>query len=564
MQTLEKWSTQLNIRNLSETYHTPLYIFNRAHLIRNFSSYSSLLKSACNIYYPVKTNPSMAILTTLASAGCGADCSTEHEIFLARLAGIDITKISYYSPAPDLAIAETLLFSGASVILDSMSHIQKLERQLKNLSFSGKLFLRINPGNLPSYNQHTEYQHYTDHGSSFSQFGIASEDVIDCLKQTTLPFSGLHIHVGTQMDNLNVFKAGIEFLHQIVNLIHNQTPHQIQILNLGGGLGIPGKAEDNFPSLSDFVESIEPLMDEKFTYRLEPGNSLVGDTVGLLSSVITRKNMRGREWAILDIGTNQLLKVTMAGFSQTIIDANHHTLPRQGSGTIAGPLCFAGDIILNNTDVSGINEGDPLFLTHCGSYCNAIGSRFNGYKTPGTLMIDDTQIIGLVQTDEDLFWEPTLQSSKLELLLPKENNQSPVSIPNNLVNQMQSKYLAELEHKDNYRFISTQKKGPGIYEFEVDIQSCVPYVSAPFAVRIVGDAAIVATISELNKEIKDISIWGSRMSIVFDGMLMSNQIHKCTITLSPIFNTNKKNRYQTLANWSLDNDCISGTILITF
>ena len=560
MRQMETWSAKIDMRDLSANYGTPLYIFNRAQLRRNFIHYAELLKSTSNVFYPVKTNPSMAVLETLAAEGSGVDCATGHEIFLARLAGIPVSRISYYSPAPDICLAENLLKAGASVVLDAPSHIQKLEEHLNDQKFPGKLFLRVNPGNLPGYLEYAEYHRYTAHSSPLSQFGIASEEVIFCLQQTHLPFSGLHVHVGTQMDNLEIFEVCLDFLHDLADIIHENTSHSIEILNLGGGLGIPGRQGEDYPSLISFTKIFASLMQDRFTYRLEPGNSLVGDTIGLLTRVVTRKTTRGRGWGIIDVGTNQLLKVTMAGFGQTVLNAEHSPLPRGGSDAIAGPLCFAGDVILDRTDLTGVKEGDPLFLTHCGSYCSAIGSRFNGYKTPGLLMMEEDKVLGLVQSHEDLCWEPDLQSFKPAILKSVEES---FAIPIEKVEKMQSEYLKDKQYKDNYRFVSFKKFGSGIYDVSVDVRSPVSFISAPFALRIISDAAIVATIQELGKESKDISVWGNRFTLSLDGILRANRIQKCQIRLSPFIESLGDKTRNCWANWSFGDGRFFGSILIT-
>lgn len=562
MRQIETWSEKLDMRDLAATHGTPLYVFNRAQLRRNFIAYAELLKSTSNVFYPVKTNPSMAVLETLAAEGCGVDCASEHEVLLSRLVGIPVSQISYYSPAPDLSLAERLLKAGGSVVLDAPSQIKKLEESLLDEPFIGKLFLRVNPGTLVNYAEEADYHRYTAHGSSSSQFGIPSEEAISCLQQTRLPFSGLHLHVGTQMDNLEVFELALEFLHDLVDLIEEQTSHRIEILNLGGGLGIPGHEDEYYPSLADFGKTLGELMRDRFVYRLEPGNSLVGDTIGLLTQVVTRKSSRGKGWAIIDAGTNQLLKVTMAGFRQTVVDANHSPLPRRGPDAIAGPLCFAGDIILNQTDLTGVKEGDPLFLKHCGSYCSAIGSRFNGYKTPGLLMLDEDEVVGLVQSEEDLHWEPELQSFRPDLVPLGEPSYKSFTIPPEKVEKMQSQYLKELENQDNYRFVSFEKVGSGTYDLKVDVRSPVSFVSAPFAVRIASDAAIVATIEELGKEKKDISVWGTRFALTLEGLLRANRVQKCRIRLSPIVQSLEGKHRKIWANWYLGDGRFFGTIAL--
>jgi len=182
------------------------------------------------------------------------------------------------------------------------------------------------------------YQKHTAHGSLYSQFGLPSEDIIPFLTSTTLPFSGLHIHVGTQMDNVEIFQESLDILHELCDLIHAFTDHRIFDLNLGGGLGIQSHREESFPSISMLASALRSRLRPEYTYKMEPGNALFGDASVLLTQVITRKSTRGKGWAIVDLGTDQLLKVTLAGFAQEVLRPDGTALPQAGPDSIAGPL----------------------------------------------------------------------------------------------------------------------------------------------------------------------------------------------------------------------------------
>lgn len=204
------WFQQLDLAAIAQKYSTPLYITNRTHILSNLQAFKNILGENKCIYFPVKVNPCLTTFKILAQQGCGADCASSHEVQLARLVGIPNSQLSYYSPAPDLNLAVTLLQDGGSVIIDSVSKLAPLEEKLGNVPFSGKLFLRVNPPLYKSYGVEADYQKYTSHGSLTSQFGIPTEEVLSFLNSTKLPFSGLHVHVGTQMDNVEIFQECVD------------------------------------------------------------------------------------------------------------------------------------------------------------------------------------------------------------------------------------------------------------------------------------------------------------------------------------------------------------------
>jgi diaminopimelate decarboxylase len=235
----------------------------------------------------------------IAELGGGADCASRDEAWAAMEAGIPVDRITYNSPAPDPKLAVWLLRSGASVVADSVDALEDIRAGLSGAEFDGRLFVRVSPGGLPGYRTPSDFHRYTAHGGEQSAFGIPSETLAEVLADYPLPVTGLHMHVGTQMDNLQAFVAGLEFLHSVSDYLEEHTPHRFSTLNLGGGLGIPFFDDQEIPSIDELTEALRPLRRDGLTYEVEPGNSLVGNAVALLAGVSAVKTMRGRRIAIL-------------------------------------------------------------------------------------------------------------------------------------------------------------------------------------------------------------------------------------------------------------------------
>lgn len=555
------WLKELDVTTIARKYSTPLYITNQTRILENLKEFSGSLGGEKNVYFPVKTSPCLATFKVLAEQGCGADCASLREIQLARLAGIPASQLSYYSPSPDLSLAVTLLQDGGNVIVDAPSKRIALEELLGEDSFSGKLFLRVNPPLYNSYRDQADYQKHTSHGTLTSQFGLPSEEVIPFLRSSKLPFSGLHIHVGTQMDNIGIFQESLDALHELCDVIHAVTDHKIDVLNLGGGLGIASREGDNFPSIAELVDSLKCKFRPEFTYKMEPGNALFGDATALLTRVVTRKHTRGRNWAIVDVGSDQLMKVTLAGFSQEVLLADGTSLSREGIDSIAGPLCFAGDIILPKTDLTGVEEGDLLLLPNAGSYCKAISNRFNGYSEPGTLIVEENHEVGLVYAHEDPYWEPIIQSYLPQYL--EVSDVSPEVYVDQQFDQLRSVYLHKQCGNDTYLFHDFTKFSKWYYEMDTEVESQVSFISAPLVMRIISDATVAVMIDSLGHEEKDISVWGSRFNVSLNSILRSNRRHRLRIHLTSNMNSPQSKKREFIAYWQLGEEGIShGNILV--
>jgi len=535
---LETWSRALDLRALAAAYGTPLYVIHEPTLRDNFARYLRLVDRPERIRYPVKANPSSEILEIIAGLGGGADCASRDEVWAALDAGIPIRAISYGSPASDIKLAEWLLRAGATVVADSLELLADLADRLTAHEVAGRLFVRVNPGGLPGYRRAAAIHRYTAHGAASSPFGIPSETLAQALVDYPLPVTGLHMHVGTQMDNLEAFEAGIDFLHRLRDAIEKYTPHRIGTVNLGGGLGIPFLDGQSFPTIDALADALVPLRREDLTYEVEPGNSLVGAAVALLARVVALKTMRGRRWGIIDVGTDQLVKFTIARWEHQIVDAEHRPLPTEGPDALAGPLCFAGDVLLPATRLDGVRRGDPVLVRHAGAYCESVSSRFNGRRGPAHVLIGADGSTRLSRRAEDSFFQPAVQAHVPRAFAPAERATSAAVaadreeiIDSRTVSALQSEYMHTLAEEDGYTIVEARRVGERTYRFEVEPRAAVDFVAMPLALRIAGDACIIAVGHVLGWRAKAGPVWATRLSLTCGATLPSAGRFPCRVAV---------------------------------
>ncbi len=505
---LETWSANINIRDYFIQYGSPAYIVSQKQLEHNVNEFSRFTRNNSNIMFPVKTNPSLVVLEVLARLGVGADCANRQEIDLALFAGIPYERISYNCPVQDVCLSTNLLKNGAIVVMDDPDAIIKVEQRLKGRSFPGQLWLRVNPGIDIRYENVNENQELMSHAASSSKFGIPAEELIPFVKELNMPISGLHVHVGTQMDNINSFVNSINDMHHLAEGLI-QLGHDIRHLDVGGGLGIPFQEGDKFPSLSLWVEEMIALKKKGFQYYVEPGHALVGNAVGLLTKVETIKKSRNKRWLLTDVGTDQLAKVTLLRWPHRILGPDGENLSTKGNDAIAGPLCFAGDILLDNIDAGEIKPGEPLLITHAGAYTYSLSNRFNGRQAPAWILIDEKGHQKKINNEgrydnphlTNYFWDMRNEVVAKETLSPEK------------INDLSSIYLTQWAKEDSFEYLQMAQTGERSYEVDVMTHSRVGFISMPFAIRIFGDAVIVAALHQMKAEKKEAPIWGRKLNM---------------------------------------------------
>jgi len=385
---IEGWSRKLDVAGLVAAHGSPLYVTNLGRLRENAKPFVALTGAARRVAFPVKANPSASILSELAELGCSADCASRSEVEAALESGYGDSRILYNTPAPDIALMRDLLARGGSVVVDSEAALLRLEDHLRGETFAGRIFVRISPDWPIRYDAAASWRANVAHASPQGQFGIAAEALVELLRRVELPIVGLHVHVGTQMDRLATFVETIERLHRLADEIGRVTSHRIEAIDLGGGLGIPFREGDAFPALEAYAAAVGAAMRPGLEYLVEPGHALVGDAVVLITTIQEIKTVRGRRWAIVDVGANELVRSVMLGWHHPILGPGGELLATQGPDAIAGPHCFAGDVLLPATDLSGVERGDLLRILHVGAYCNALSNRFNGTPPAGGVVID--------------------------------------------------------------------------------------------------------------------------------------------------------------------------------
>ena len=534
MNTLENaklvdWVSGIDIQRLRDEFGSPAWIVSENQLLENVLFFERFTGSRGRILFPVKANPSLTVLQLLAGMGVGADCASRAEIDLARFAGIPLEHISYNTPVQDVELCKQLLETGASVVMDDPDAMLELQSICGSDAIKGKLLIRLNLPDCVGYINKNENQELMAHGHTSSKFGIPVEDLVAFLDSVSLPVSGLHVHVGTQMDNLGSFEFALNELNAWAESLL-ELGHPIREINIGGGLGIPFVQQDCFPSLSTWVDALVELKNERFNYSVEPGHALVGNAVALLMQILTVKQSRGKKWAIADVGTDQLTKITLLRWPHRILTALGEELPA-GNDAIAGPLCFAGDILLENVSVAHILKGSPLLLTEAGAYTYALSNRFNGRLSPQWLLMDADGRVVQTARKEDRYENLQLANFEWGSRYARTSDEL-LSLENVL--QLSSNYLRTTSSEDTFSYVRVLKVAKNVYEFEVAVSSPVSFISMPFAIRIVGDAAIVAVLHDDGQDVKREAVWGRRLVMDCFGQVPSHENLGFTISLSDV------------------------------
>lgn len=375
------------LTELAERSDTPTYIYSRARLLENYQKiYDAFQHLNIHIHYSAKANANLTLLRTLIEVGAGVDCVSGGEIFLALKAGADPAHIVFAGvgkTAHDMRYALEQNIGWFNV--ENEAELQLLNDIAGSLGQENiKVALRLNPEVTANTHPHIA----TGHGAA--KFGLTAETVQRLFANPTdypnLTFTGLHLHIGSQLGDVNGTVAAIEKASELL------TPFpQLRTLNIGGGIPAHYLADQHLPSAQDFAQALTPLLRE-YEVLLEPGRSIVADAGLLLTQVLYVKEQGGQRFVIVDAGMTELMR-------PALYNATHEIVPvRRSEGKltpaqVVGPVCETTDVLGRDVLLPDVQAGDLLAILTAGAYGMVMASTYNARPRPAEVWVEGEKAV---------------------------------------------------------------------------------------------------------------------------------------------------------------------------
>ena len=357
---------------------TPFYYYDLALLQKTLDTYTSYLnKFGYHAHYAFKANANDRILEKILLYGLGADCVSGNEVSLAIASGFDPRKIVFAGVGKSDKEIRTALEGGIFCFnCESIPEIEVINQLASALGVKASISLRINP----DIDAHTHK--YITTGKAQNKFGISPymfDEVWSVLQRCPqLRLMGLHFHVGSQITDIDVFKALCARVNEL-QWWFIQKGAELPVVNLGGGLGVDYTAplEHPIPDFASYFEAIHHHLKvlPGQEVHLEPGRALVAQCGFLISRALYIKRCKGIKFAILDAGMNDLIRPALYG-------AHHHILNLTSKGRkmrydVVGPVCESSDRFGKSVPMPESKRGDFIALCSAGAYGQVMGMRYN-------------------------------------------------------------------------------------------------------------------------------------------------------------------------------------------
>jgi len=361
-----------------ETLQTPFYYYDLGLLKKTLDLYTKQIKKHnYQAHYALKANADERVLSIIRDAGLGADCVSGNEVALALRMGFSPDKVVYAGVGKsDKEILTALKGNIYSFNCESIPEIEVINTLAASLGKVANISLRINP----DIDAHTHK--YISTGRSQDKFGISQwmfESVLKTINHSkNIKFIGLHFHVGSQITDLSVFKLLCERIDELQKWFIDRGV-KIENLNLGGGLGIDYNDPDEAP-IADFEgyfdiisRNLKRAPDQKIHF--EPGRAIVAQCGTLISRVLYVKMGKGKKFAILDAGMNDLIRPALYQANHKL--QNISSTKRVMRYDVVGPICESSDRFGKNIPMPQTQRGDLVAIRSAGAYGQVMGMRYN-------------------------------------------------------------------------------------------------------------------------------------------------------------------------------------------
>lgn len=371
------------LTNIADEFGTPLYVYDADKIKEQYNKLTTAFKNTDTVFfYACKALTNINVLKYIKALGANVDCSSINEVKLALHAGFPAERILYTSNGIAFSEIEEAKDLGVIINIDSLSNLEKFG---KKFGHSYPVGVRLRPNIMAG--GHIKIST----GHEKSKFGIPVEQadkIISLVDKYNIHINDLHIHTGSEIEDVDIFVKGIEVLFDIIPKFK-----ELEVIDLGGGFKVPYQNGDSETDIDLLAKKVNELFashpnpgGRPLQVWFEPGKFLVSESGYFITKVNVIKESGDTTFAGVDSGFNHLIR-------PMFYDAYHRIENISNPGgeekiySVVGNICetdtFAWDRKLNE-----VREGDYLVFYNAGAYGFQMSSNYNSRLKPAEVLVE--------------------------------------------------------------------------------------------------------------------------------------------------------------------------------
>jgi diaminopimelate decarboxylase len=399
------------IKEITKTYPTPFHIYDEKGIRENVKKLKEAFSwnKGYREFFAIKATPNPFLISILKEYGCGVDCSSMSELYMAEKMGFSVKDMadgimfsSNATPAEEFVYAKKL---GAIINLDDFTHIDFLE---KTAGIPERICLRYNPGGMFSISN-TIMDNPGD-----AKYGFTKEQLFEgykILKEKGVKTFGIHAFLASNTVTNDYYPTLAKELFELAVEIKEKLDIKLSFINLSGGVGIPYKPDQEPNDIIKIGEGVRKVYEEVLTPNglgdvaifTELGRFMMGPYGGLVTRAIHQKHIY-KEYIGCDACACNLMRPAMYGAYHHITVLGKENEPCDHKYDVTGSLCENNDKFAIDRMLPKIDIGDYLFIHDTGAHGFAMGYNYNGKLKSAELLLHengDVQLIRRAETIDD-------------------------------------------------------------------------------------------------------------------------------------------------------------------
>ncbi len=385
----------MDIQTLS-SIRTPYYLYDIELLENTLSTIVESTKETKNfhVHYAIKANSNPLILKSIKKFGFGIDCVSGGEIETSLQAGFKGEDIVFAGVGKsDWEIQLGLSNNIFSFNVESQAELDVINAIAGDEGKIANVCLRINP----DVAAHTHTNITT--GMAENKFGISLDSMLEAITYTHslkhVKFRGLHFHIGSQILDMDDFKALCKRINEIQNIL-DKSKLYVEVINVGGGLGIDYENPNSHPIpdfnsyFSTFKNNLALRNGQQVHFEL--GRAIVGQCGSLISKTLYIKEATTKKFLMIDAGMTELIRPALYNAFHKIENISKcgnirlsdipHPSDDYQTYDVVGPICESSDVFVKDYKMPFSQRNDLIAIRSAGAYGESMASSYNCRPLP--------------------------------------------------------------------------------------------------------------------------------------------------------------------------------------
>ncbi len=351
------------------------YAYDRHVISQQVQRFRTAIPARIKLHYAIKANPYWPVVQHLRAQVDGFDVASQKEMLLALQAGMPVAEISFAGPGKTDAELLSAITAGVTLNVESAGELKRICQLGLQCSSTPLVALRINPAfELKASGMKM--------AGGAKPFGIDEEQVFELLPQIAampVKLRGFHIFCGSQNLKAEALIEAHQLTFALAVKLVAACPYRPELINLGGGFGVPYFPGEKRLDLTPVGHSLQSLLTQYQTQLdgielvIELGRFLVAEAGIYACQVVDKKVSRGTTYLVCNGGLHHHL-ANSGNFGQVIRKnypvaiGNKMQHSNMETVTAVGPLCTPLDILADKVSLPQAEVGDWLVVYQSGAY----------------------------------------------------------------------------------------------------------------------------------------------------------------------------------------------------